>query len=175
MQILAVPRDGVSREQAMAEVEQVMRIRHSLHLDEPDDFDMATQDAILKIFDQVTQGAFLALVGAILATSLWRWLNLILGRSAKDLREAPPVWLEDEVVALERASGAFGWLWALVLLFMAVLRHLAGEAPPARAVACDHGNGGVTVADQELEGSAASRGRAWALREEERFRRPRCC
>jgi putative ABC transport system permease protein len=62
MQILAVPREGVPREQAMAEVEQVMRVRHSLRLEEPDDFDMATQDAILKIFDQVTQGAFLALV-----------------------------------------------------------------------------------------------------------------
>jgi putative ABC transport system permease protein len=62
MQIMAVPRAGVPRETAMAEVEQVMRIRHNLRLDEPDDFDMATQDAILKIFDQVTQGAFLALI-----------------------------------------------------------------------------------------------------------------
>ena len=62
VQIAAVPRDGVSQAQAMAEIEQVMRIRHGLKLDEPNDFDMATQDAILKIFDQVIQGAMLALV-----------------------------------------------------------------------------------------------------------------
>jgi putative ABC transport system permease protein len=62
VQISAVPREGVTREQAMAEIEQVMRIRHGLRLDQENDFDMATQDAILKIFDQVVQGAFLALV-----------------------------------------------------------------------------------------------------------------
>jgi putative ABC transport system permease protein len=62
VQIAAVPRDGVPIEQAMAEIEQVMRVRHGLRLDEPNDFDLATQDAILKIFDQVVQGALLALV-----------------------------------------------------------------------------------------------------------------
>jgi putative ABC transport system permease protein len=39
-----------------------MRVRHGLRLDQDNDFDLATQDAILKIFDQVVQGAFLALV-----------------------------------------------------------------------------------------------------------------
>jgi putative ABC transport system permease protein len=58
----AVPRDGVPREQAMAEVEQVMRIRHGLKLDQPDDFDLVTQDAILRVWDQISQATFLALV-----------------------------------------------------------------------------------------------------------------
>jgi putative ABC transport system permease protein len=62
VQIAAVPRDGVPQAQAMAEIEQIMRVRHGLRLDEPNDFDLATQDAILKIFDQVMQGVFLALV-----------------------------------------------------------------------------------------------------------------
>ena len=51
-----------TREQAMAEVEAVMRIRHNLKLDEPNDFDLVTQDAILKVWDQFSQATFLALV-----------------------------------------------------------------------------------------------------------------
>ncbi len=58
----AVPRDGVPREQAMREVEEVMRIRHGLRLDEPNDFDIVTQDAILEFWDQISQATFLALV-----------------------------------------------------------------------------------------------------------------
>jgi putative ABC transport system permease protein len=60
--IAAVPRDGVTREQAMAEVEEVMRVRHGLRLDEPNDFDIVTQDAILGLWNQITSAAFLALV-----------------------------------------------------------------------------------------------------------------
>ncbi len=58
----AMPRDGVDRETAMKEVENVIRIRHGLHLDEPDDFDMITSDAVLKVWDQISSAAFLALV-----------------------------------------------------------------------------------------------------------------
>ena len=46
----------------MAEVEEVMRIRHGLRLDEPNDFDLVTQDAILELWDQISQATFLALV-----------------------------------------------------------------------------------------------------------------
>ena len=59
--IAVVPREGM-REQALREVEAIIRIRHRLHLDEPNDFDLATQDAIQKVFDQITQATFLALV-----------------------------------------------------------------------------------------------------------------
>jgi len=62
VQVAAVPHEGVPREQAMREVEEIMRIRHGLRLDEPNDFDIVTQDAILEFFDQITQAAFLALV-----------------------------------------------------------------------------------------------------------------
>jgi len=58
----AMPREGVDRAVAMKEVENVMRIRHGLRLDEPNDFDMITSDAILKVWDQISSAAFLALV-----------------------------------------------------------------------------------------------------------------
>ena len=58
----AVPRDGIGRDQAMREVEQVMRTRHSLRLDQPNDFDLVTQDALLRVWDQISQATFLALV-----------------------------------------------------------------------------------------------------------------
>jgi putative ABC transport system permease protein len=60
--IAAVPREGVSREQAMREIEEVMRIRHGLRVDQPNDFDLMTQDAILGLWNQITRAAFLALV-----------------------------------------------------------------------------------------------------------------
>ena len=58
----AVPYDGVPREQAMREVEDVMRVRHNLHLDQPDDFDIVTQDAVLKVWDQISSATFLTLI-----------------------------------------------------------------------------------------------------------------
>ena len=60
--IAIVPRVDATREQAMREAEAVMRIRHNLKLDEPNDFDLVTQDAILKVWDQFSQATFLALV-----------------------------------------------------------------------------------------------------------------
>jgi putative ABC transport system permease protein len=60
--IMVVPYPNVTREQSLAEVEQVMRIRHGLKLDEPNDFDMATQDAILRVWDRISSATFMALV-----------------------------------------------------------------------------------------------------------------
>jgi putative ABC transport system permease protein len=60
--IMVVPYAGADREQALAEVEEIMRIRHGLKLDEPNDFDLATQDAILRVWDQISSATFLALV-----------------------------------------------------------------------------------------------------------------
>ena len=59
--IAVVPRDGM-RDDAMREVEALMRIRHKLNLEQPNDFDLATQDAILKVWDQISQATVLALV-----------------------------------------------------------------------------------------------------------------
>ncbi|MFN7915421.1 MAG: ABC transporter permease [Vicinamibacterales bacterium] len=62
IQIALVPRDGVRQEDAIADVERVMRIRHDLRLDQPNDFDIVTQDAFLKLWDQISQGTFFALI-----------------------------------------------------------------------------------------------------------------
>jgi putative ABC transport system permease protein len=59
--IAVVPREG-ARDAAMNEVEALMRIRHNLKLDEPNDFDLATQDAVLGVWDRISQATFLALV-----------------------------------------------------------------------------------------------------------------
>ncbi len=60
--IVVVPREEATRDQALAEVEEILRIRHNLRLDQPNDFDVVTQDAALKIWEQISQGIFLALV-----------------------------------------------------------------------------------------------------------------
>jgi putative ABC transport system permease protein len=60
--ISAVPREGTPRDVALREVEAVMRVRHGLRLDEPNDFDLVTQDAVLETWNQISQATFLALV-----------------------------------------------------------------------------------------------------------------
>ena len=62
IQISVLPREGVSQKEALADVERVMRIRHGLKLNEPNDFDLLTQDAVLQIWDRVSQATFFALV-----------------------------------------------------------------------------------------------------------------
>lgn len=60
--VVVVPRDGVSRADAMREVETIMRIRHGLTLDQPNDFDLVTADAILAVWDQISAAILLSLV-----------------------------------------------------------------------------------------------------------------
>jgi hypothetical protein len=60
--ISVIPRDGVSQAEALADVQRVKRSRHGLKRDQPDDFDLVTQDAFLKLWDQISQGTFFALV-----------------------------------------------------------------------------------------------------------------
>ena len=61
--IAAVPREGMPRDTAERDITEVMRIRHGLRLDEPNDFDLMTQDAALQMFDQITGAMYLALGG----------------------------------------------------------------------------------------------------------------
>ena len=60
--IAAAPRVDGARQALLTEVEEIMRIRHSLTLDEPNDFDLVTQDAALDVWEQVSQATLLALV-----------------------------------------------------------------------------------------------------------------
>ncbi|HWF85042.1 MAG TPA: ABC transporter permease [Vicinamibacterales bacterium] len=62
IQISLVPRDGITQDAALDDVRRVMRSRHNLKLDDPDDFDLGTQDQFLKLWDRISQGTFFALV-----------------------------------------------------------------------------------------------------------------
>jgi putative ABC transport system permease protein len=57
-----LPRDDAAPGQALAEVEEIMRVRHGLKLDEPNDFDIITQDALLRTWEQISRAVLLALV-----------------------------------------------------------------------------------------------------------------
>ena len=57
-----VPHEGTMRADARREVETIMRIRHGLGLDEENDFDLMTQDTLLRLWDQITSATYLALV-----------------------------------------------------------------------------------------------------------------
>jgi putative ABC transport system permease protein len=60
--IAVVPQEWATREDAMREVESIMRIRHGLTLDKANDFDLVTSDAILAVWDQISRAILLSLV-----------------------------------------------------------------------------------------------------------------
>jgi putative ABC transport system permease protein len=60
--IVVIPREGVTQQAAMREVQDIMRARHGLKLDQEDDFDIATQAALFKVWDSISSGIFMALV-----------------------------------------------------------------------------------------------------------------
>ena len=60
--VAVIPREGFTRDETMRDVEAVMRIRHGLTLDEPNDFDLVTSDAILAVWDQISAAILLSLV-----------------------------------------------------------------------------------------------------------------
>jgi putative ABC transport system permease protein len=62
IQIAVVPREGITQARAMEDLQRIMRRRHGLKLDQPDDFDLLTQDAFLKLWDRISQATFFALV-----------------------------------------------------------------------------------------------------------------
>jgi putative ABC transport system permease protein len=62
MVISVVPYEGVPRDRLVEEIEQVMRSRHRLKVDEENDFDTLTSDVLMRIFDQFTRAVSLALI-----------------------------------------------------------------------------------------------------------------
>jgi len=60
--LAVVPKKGVKRAQLIREIEEVMRSRHRLRLDQENDFDILTSDTLMKIFDQLTRAVSIALV-----------------------------------------------------------------------------------------------------------------
>jgi putative ABC transport system permease protein len=60
--VVVLPKEGVAREDALRDIETIMRIRHGLTLDKPNDFDLVTSDAILAVWDQISAAILLSLV-----------------------------------------------------------------------------------------------------------------
>lgn len=60
--ITVVPRPGIPRDEVIREVSEIMRGRHRLRLDQENDFDIVTSDAVMNIVDQLTRAIALALV-----------------------------------------------------------------------------------------------------------------
>ena len=60
--IAVVPREDATRDDLMKEVEGIMRVRHGLKLDQANDFDIITQDAALKMWDQISGATFIGLI-----------------------------------------------------------------------------------------------------------------
>ncbi len=119
--------------------------------------------------DAWVAGIFLVLVGAVILTSVWRWIGLWTGRSPLDLRETVPVWLSEAVLAAERPQGSRGWLWSWGLLGLGLLKHLSGQSQFERAqihAAC---------CVQQHDVKPSKPGEVWAKTEEKRFQSPRCC
>jgi carbon starvation protein len=120
--------------------------------------------------DAAVAALFLTLVAAIVLTSLWRWVGLVLGRSPLDLREAPVVWLPPEALLEPRSQGLGRLFGGAAVLALGLVRHLAGQSGEPRegahACFCDDG---------QHDARAKDAGRAWAEREERRFTNPRCC
>jgi len=60
--IVGMPKEGVTRMEAIKEIETLMRVRHGLKLNQANDFDIATSDLFVKFFERVTRYIYLGLV-----------------------------------------------------------------------------------------------------------------
>ncbi len=63
LMLAMVPREGVALERMMEEVSTAMRMRHRLRASQEDDFDMITQESILKLWRDISSAIFLGLIG----------------------------------------------------------------------------------------------------------------
>ena len=57
-----LPHEASARRTPLDDVRRVMRIRHGLKLDEPDDFDLGTQDSLMQLYNPISQATFFALI-----------------------------------------------------------------------------------------------------------------
>ena len=145
--IAAVPDEDVARDNAIRDVESIMRIRHGLRLDEPNDFDLMTQDAALRLWDQVSQATYLALVAissialmvggigvmAIMTISVKERTREIGTRRALGARRRE-VLLQFllEAVFLTAVGASWAWYWAVLSVWRST-------SPPAFPFPCRGG------------------------------------
>ena len=81
------------------------------------------------MLDAAVTAIFLLLVSAIFLMSLREWILLLARKKAADLRETPPTWLPDYMLAQTKPMSAV----ALLALAFALAKELSGEADLDRA------------------------------------------
>ncbi len=119
--VMAMPRKGVALEKAIDEIRELMRRRHRLGYDKPDDFGISTQDTIRDIYRNITRVAYIVMI-AVAAISLLVGgigiMNIMLVAVAERTRE----------IGLRKALGATNQdvLWQFLL--EAVMLSLVGGA-----------------------------------------------
>jgi len=119
--VMAMPKKGAVLERAIDEVRELMRRRHRLGYDKPDDFGISTQDTIRDIYRNITRVAYIVMV-AVAAISLLVGgigiMNIMLVAVAERTRE----------IGLRKALGATNQdvLWQFLL--EAVMLSLVGGA-----------------------------------------------
>jgi putative ABC transport system permease protein len=104
--IIVIPREDVSRVAAMREIEEIMRSRHGLRLDQESDFDMATQDALFKVWEQMSGGIGVMAIMTISVTERTREIGV---RKALGARRREILWqFIIEAVFLTSLGGVIG-------------------------------------------------------------------
>jgi putative ABC transport system permease protein len=119
--VMAMPKKGARMERAIDEIRELIRRRHRLGYDKPDDFGIATQDTIRDIYRNITRVAYIVMI-AVAAISLLVGgigiMNIMLVAVAERTRE----------IGLRKALGATNQdvLWQFLL--EAVMLSLVGGA-----------------------------------------------
>ncbi len=85
------------------------------------------------LVDAFVAGAFLALVGCIVALAVREWWRLIAHSREPTLSETPPIWLPAEALAEPRPMPIMG----MAALGFTLVKELSGQSAIERAAVCD--------------------------------------
>jgi carbon starvation protein len=121
--------------------------------------------------DAIVAGFFFVLVGAIVTTSVLRWVRILAQHGVSPLSETEPVWLPPSALVEPEQHGVLRGMQGAILVILGLTPVLPRTQTEGCNDPAEHQCSGEGAAPR----SRAALGRLWALRETERFKRPRCC